>query len=85
MFFVVLFHLFFFLPPTLGHYGQAARISTVFKDVGGTSHKALHACYAGQHSKSLCAYPSDEEWGSGERKKMNTIDLFFPHNPKQQK
>lgn len=69
-FFVVIFHLFFFFfpPPTLGRYEQAARISTVFKDVGGTSHKALHACYAGQHSKSLCAYPSDEEWGEREKK-----------------
>lgn len=61
----------------LGCYEQAARISTLFEDVRGTSHKALHACYAGQHCESLCAYPSDEEREKEREKKMNTVDVFF--------
>lgn len=72
------FFFFFHLRPTLGRYKQAARISTLFNDVSGTSHKALHACYAGQHCNSLCAYPSDEEGGEREKKKENEHYTFFP-------
>lgn len=75
----VFFTFFFHLWPTLGRYKQAARISTLFNDVSGTSHKALHARYAGQHCKSLCAYPSDKIGGEreGERKKKWTL-IFVP-------
>lgn len=76
--FVFTFFFFFFhLRPTLGRYKQAARISTLFNDVSGTSHKALHACYAGQHRKSLCAYPSDEEGEQGEREKKENEHYRF--------